>query len=448
MKACVWKGPHDVRIEEVPEPSLINDTDAIMKVQTAAICGTDLHAYHGQVPGFESGIVMGHEFMGTVKQVGSKVSTIHAGDRVIASDITACGSCWYCRQGLHWNCASRSLFGYGPAFGESLAGGQAEYVRIPHADTVLIPVPSDLADDRVLFLGDILSTGFLCALNGGVKPGDVVAVIGSGPVGVLTQMSARVQGAAKVFAIDRLPDRLAMAEKFGSVPINFEEQDPKTVVDAATQGRGADVALEAVGGKEPLDSALRVVRPHGTVSIVGVHLEDNYPFSAIDGFVRELTVRFGVGDPMRLASQILPLIENEVIHPDKIITHRLGLDDVPEGYRLFNDRKAFKVLVNESWSFIEMIRQGGYRDASGVTGNGINSPLKWPPLFHCLRNSPASGISSWCPNPEKNRPEAFLYYFRVTLISHWAPLLSQQSILCRDALKTMALSVAARRERA
>jgi threonine dehydrogenase-like Zn-dependent dehydrogenase len=286
--------------------------------------------------------------MGIVEQVGSKVSAIHTGDRVIASDITACGSCWYCRQGLHWNCASRSLFGYGPAFGESLAGGQSEYVRIPYADTVLIPVPSDLSDDKVLFLGDILSTGFLCASNGGVKPGDVVAVIGSGPVGVLTQMSAFIQGAAKVFAIDRLPERLAVAERFGSVPINFEKNDPRAIIESATKGRGADVALEAVGGKEPLDSALRVVRPHGTVSIVGVHLEDNYPFSAIDGFVRELTMRFGVGDPMRLASQILPLIENEVIQPERIISHRITLNDVPEGYRLFNDRQAFKILVEVS----------------------------------------------------------------------------------------------------
>ncbi len=346
MKACVWNGAQDVRIEEVPEPTIIKDTDAILKVQTAAICGTDLHAYHGQVPGFQSGIVLGHEFMGTVEQVGSKVSTIHVGDRAIASDITACGSCWYCRQGLHWNCASRSLFGYGSAFGESLAGGQAEYVRIPYADTVLIPLTSSLPDDRVLFLGDILSTGFLCALNGGVKPGDVVAVVGSGPVGLFAQMSARVQGAAKVFAIDRVPDRLAVAEKFGSIAINFEKHDPKEVIAAATSGRGADVALEAVGGKEPLDSALQVVRPHGTVSIVGVHMLDNYPLSTFDAFVRELTIRFGVGDPMRLAAQILPLIENEVIHPDKIISHRMDLQDIAEGYRLFNERKAFKVLIN------------------------------------------------------------------------------------------------------
>lgn len=348
VKACVWYGPQDVRVKEVPEPRLVYDTDAIVKVRTAAICGTDLHAYHGEVPGFERGIVLGHEFMGTVEEVGSKVCAIKPGDRVIASDITACGTCWYCRQGQHWNCPSRSLFGYGPAFGESLPGGQAEYVRIPYADTVLIPVPPHLPDERVLFLGDILSTGFLCALNGGVKPGDFVAVVGCGPVGVLAQMSARVQGAARVYGIDRIPDRLAMAERFGSVPVNVEEVDPKEVIAGDTFGRGADVALEAVGGKGPLDTALAVLRPHGTVSIVGVHLEDNYPFSAIDAFVRELTVRFGVGDPIRLASQILPLIDQEIIHPEKIITHRMSLDDVPEGYRLFNDRKAFKVVVHVS----------------------------------------------------------------------------------------------------
>ena len=345
MKAAVWHGPRDIRIDEVPNPRLQSDTDAIINVSRAAICGTDLHAYHGEVPGFEPGIVMGHEFMGTVADVGSKVTTLKVGDRVVASDITACGTCWYCRQGQHWNCPKRSLFGYGPAFGESLAGGQAEQVRIPFADTVLIPVPPSLPDEQVLFLGDILTTGYLCALNGGVKPGDLVAVVGCGPVGIFAQMAARVMGAARVYGIDRISDRLAMAERFGSVPINFETKDPKDVIWADSNGRGADVALEAVGGKDPLDTAIRVIRPHGTVSIVGVHLEENYPFSAVDGFVRELTVRFGVGDPIRLAAQILPLIEQQVLQPQQIITHRISLDEVPEGYRIFNERKAFKVVV-------------------------------------------------------------------------------------------------------
>ncbi len=345
MKAAVWHGPRDIRVEDVASPQLLADTDAILNVSTAAICGTDLHAYHGEVPGFEPGIVMGHEFMGTVAEVGSKVATLAVGDRVVASDITACGTCWYCRQGQHWNCPRRSLFGYGPAFGESLGGGQAEQVRIPFADTVLIRVPSALPDERVLFLGDILTTGYLCALNGGVKPGDVVAVVGCGPVGIFAQMAARVQGAARVYGIDRIPERLAMAERFGSVAINFEQQDPKAVIAAGTDQRGADVALEAVGGKAPLDTAVGVVRPHGTVSIVGVHLEDNYPLNALDGFVRELTIRFGVGDPMRLAAQILPLIAHDVLHPEQIITHRISLGDVPEGYRLFNERQAFKVVV-------------------------------------------------------------------------------------------------------
>lgn len=346
MKAAVWHGPRDIRIDDVPEPTLKNDTDAIVRVTTGAICGTDLHAYHGEVPGFEPGIVMGHEFMGIVTEVGSKVSTIRVGDRVIASDITACGTCWYCRQGQHWNCASRSLFGYGPAFGESLSGGQAELVRIPFADTVLIPMPTTLPDERVLFLGDILTTGFLCGLNGGIKPGDFVAVVGCGPVGMLAQMSAKVMGAARVYGIDSVPERLEMAQRFGSVPINFQEKDPKTVIASDTDGRGADVALEAVGGKAPLDTAIRVVRPHGTVSIVGVHLENDYPLSAIDGFARELTIRFGVGDPIRYATQILPLIEQNVLQPDKIITHHMPLQEVPEGYRIFNDREAFKIIIN------------------------------------------------------------------------------------------------------
>lgn len=348
MKATVWHGERDVRIEEVPDPTLVAETDALLRVTTAAICGTDLHAYHGQVPGFTPGIILGHEFMGVVERVGSAVTKVKPGDRVVASDIIACGRCWYCQRGQHWNCPERTLFGYGPAFGPSVAGGQAQLVRVPHADTVLIPVPPDLRDEQVLFVGDILTTGYLCALNGGIRPGDTVAVVGCGPVGLFAQRAAQLLGAARVFGIDQVASRLELARRIGSVPVDFRETDPRTAVMNATDGRGADVVLEAVGGAGPLDTAWAVVRPHGTISIVGVHLEDRYPFPATDAFVRELTVRFAVGDPMTYARDLIPLIQSGAIDPPMIVSHRIGLDDVPEGYRLFDRRDATKILVHVS----------------------------------------------------------------------------------------------------
>lgn len=342
----MWYGPYDVRVvDDLPLPEARGPRDAVVRVTRTAICGTDLHPYRGEIPSFRPATVMGHEFTGIVEEVGAAIRHVLPGNRVLASDVIACGECWFCQRGWHYQCKYVALFGYGTVVGSTyVPGGQAEYVRIPYADVVLSRIPDVLSDEQALFVGDILTTGYTCASEGRVSPGDTVAVVGCGPVGLFALMAAYLMGADRVLAIDPDPRRRAFAADQGGHSLAPGE-DLVTRVRELTGGRGADVALEAVGSDAALRTALDVVRPKGTVCAVGAHHSEAMPFSSAMAFNRELTVRFTVGDPIRSRDELISFVEAGRLDPTSIISHRLPLSQATEGYRLFDRGEATKVVL-------------------------------------------------------------------------------------------------------
>ncbi len=347
MKGVVWRGArHVVLADDLPEPTIRHDGDAVVAVTRSAICGTDLHPYRGEIPGFREGTVLGHEFVGVVSDIGPGVSSVRPGDRVLASDVIACGSCWWCRQGWHYQCESVSLFGYGEVVGEYVPGGQAEQVRVPFADIVLSPIPEALSDERALFVGDVLTTGFTAADEAGIRPGDVVAVVGCGPVGVFAAMSALHLGARRVLAVDPDPARRAAAEcECRGDATGVHPDRLAAAVREATAGRGADVVLEAVGTDAALACAIETVRPRGTVVAVGAHHSPAFPLHTGMAFGRELTLRFAVGDPIATRDRLMPILVAGELDPTGIVSHRLPLDEAVAGYDLFDRREATKVVL-------------------------------------------------------------------------------------------------------
>jgi 2-desacetyl-2-hydroxyethyl bacteriochlorophyllide A dehydrogenase len=337
-------GAGDIRVEEAPEPKLQAATDALVRVTKSAICGTDLHPYRGHLPGFPQGTILGHEFTGIVTEVGDGVSSYEPGDRVLISDVVADGTCWYCRRGWHYHCANRTIFGYADVCGWDLPGGQADLVRVPYADTVLLPIPDALSDEQVLFAGDILSTSYLCALNGAIENADTVAVIGCGPVGILAQMCAWLFGPAQIVGLDLVPERLKLAQSVGSIPIDSRD-DPASAIRGLTDGRGADVVLECVGGADPLNLALQLVRPHGTISVVGAHFEETFAWPAAWAFDKEITLRNGAGNPLAHGRLLIELVRRGRLDPTVIVSHRMPIEQAAEAYALFDARKASKVIL-------------------------------------------------------------------------------------------------------
>jgi threonine dehydrogenase-like Zn-dependent dehydrogenase len=344
MKGVVWHGPYDIRVESLPLPQIQAPHDAIVRVTRTAICGTDLHPYRGEIEDFQRATVMGHEFTGVVEELGPAVTRFQRGDRVLASDIIACGACWYCWRGWHYQCQEVSLFGYGNVVGAYVPGGQAEYVRVPFADTVLSPILPPLTDEQALFIGDILTTGYTCAVESQLQPGDTVAVVGCGPVGLFAAMSAYLLGASRVLAIDPDPRRCAAAEQIGGWAL-VPDDDLEERVRSLSGGRGVDVVLEAVGSEQALTTALAIVRPKGVISAVGAHHAMAMPFPTKTAFGRELTLRFSVGDPIRWREPLTALVAAGRLDPTRIISHRLSLAAATEGYRLFDRREATKVVL-------------------------------------------------------------------------------------------------------
>ncbi|HEV7863635.1 MAG TPA: alcohol dehydrogenase catalytic domain-containing protein [Acidimicrobiia bacterium] len=343
MRAIVYAGPGRVAVEEVPDPRLEEPHDALVRVSLSAICGTDLHFVHGQAD-MEPGTVLGHEFVGDVIAVGSAVRGLRAGERVLGSDFTACGACWWCRRGDHWECPERQFFGTGTAFGKALAGAQAEIVRVPQASTVLCPLPPGCAPERAIFVGDSLATGFAAAERGGVSPGDTVVIMGGGAVGQMASLACQAVGAAVVIVVDLVDDRRALAAAQGALSATPEEVEP--LVRRLTAGRGADVAVDAVGGARVLDAALTLVRPRGTVVSVGAHFDASFALPVRRAFAEELTVTFAIGDAMRLRDRLLPLVATGVIDPTVVVTERVGLSDVPAAYERFARHEAVKILIH------------------------------------------------------------------------------------------------------
>ena len=384
MKANCWYDTNDLRVEDVPDPSIINPRDAIVRVTATAICGSDLHLYDGYVPTMEKGDILGHEFMGEVMEVGSSVTNLKPGDRVVVPFPIACGECFFCKKELYSLCENsnpnaaiaQKLWGHSPAgiFGYShmlggYAGGQAEYVRVPFADVGPIKVPEQLSDEKVLFLSDIFPTGYMAAENCQIQQGDTVAVWGCGPVGQFAIKSAFLLGAGRVIAIDRFPERLRMAQESGAEVLNYEEVDIYESLMEMTGGLGPDSCIDAVGMEAHApgvsgvwDRAKQAVmletdRPHalreaimscrkgGTVSVPGVYggFVDHIPFGSVMN--KGLTLKTGQTHVQHYMQPLLERIEQGQIDPSFVITHELPLADAPKGYDMFKHKQDECVKV-------------------------------------------------------------------------------------------------------
>ncbi|HYD10024.1 MAG TPA: zinc-dependent alcohol dehydrogenase, partial [Acidimicrobiales bacterium] len=379
MRAAVWAGKNSVEVVDVPDPSILSERDCIVEVTSTAICGSDLHLYGGFIPTMEKGDVLGHEFMGRVVEVGTGVSNLQVGDRVVVPFPISCGACNQCTRGYFSTCENSNpnaamaeeMFGFPAAgiFGYShltggYAGGQAQYVRVPFADVGPLKIESDLSDEQVLFLSDIFPTGFMGAELCDIETTDVVAVWGAGPVGQLAAASARLLGAHRVVVIDRFPDRLAMAERQGIEVINYEEVDVNSALKDLTAGRGPDKCIEAVGleahhgnmainAYDRLKQAVKseTERPHairqaitccrsgGTVAVMGAYggFMDKFPIGALMN--RSLTIKTGQAHVQRYMQPLLDRIEGGEIDPSFIITHTLPLDEAPGAYEMFRDKQ-------------------------------------------------------------------------------------------------------------
>lgn len=333
-----------IRLEEVDVPELVEPTDAIVRVTHAAICGTDLHAAHGKIPGLEEGNVCGHEFAGEVVAVGDALVETEVGDRVVASMFSACGRCPACLRLEHRSCPYLGMFGMGLMFGD-LPGGQAEYVRVPFADMTLTTIPDDVSTDDALLLADILPTAWSALEGSQVRIGDTVAVIGAGPLGQLVAMCAPLLGAGQVIAIDLDSARLDQVKALGALPVNPDDGDPVDAVYDVTNNQGADLVIEAVGNAGALKTAFEVARMAGSVTLVGSLIDEEFPLTAGEVFVRGLTIRPVLGDPLRHSDRLLRLIQAGRLTPSSVLSHHLPLREAVRGYELFESREATKVVL-------------------------------------------------------------------------------------------------------
>jgi 2-desacetyl-2-hydroxyethyl bacteriochlorophyllide A dehydrogenase len=334
MRALTYHAPGDLRIESVEDPRIQAPTDVLVAVRLAAICGSDLHVWHGRETGLDAGTVMGHEFVGQVVETGGEVKTIRRGDRVASPFTTSCGVCFYCMGGLPARCARGQLFGWVER-GAGLHGGQAELVRVPLADTTLLTLPETLPDQPAILLGDVLATGYHCAVMGGVGPGTVTVVVGCGAVGLMAVLAARELGAEPVYAVDAVPDRLALARQLGAETLPPGSAEALDLLRGATGGRGADAVLEAVGSSDASLLAFDLVRPGGVISAVGVHHEAAFPFSPGRAYDKNLTYRIGRCPARHYMDRLVPLAERRQTALGALFTHRLPLAEAPAAYRMF-----------------------------------------------------------------------------------------------------------------
>ena len=344
MRAVVYRDVGRVEVSEVPDPEIVDPADAIVRVGIAAICGSDLHFFHGKAP-LEPGETIGHEAVGVVETVGPEVRRVAPGDRVVVSFVIACGDCWFCLNGQTQLCEDFRNLGAG-IFGGSLGGAQAELVRVPVADVNLLPVPDEVQEERALFVGDILTTGVYAAGIAGISPGDTVAVVGAGPVGFFAIQAARAGGAGEVLALDLEPERLVLAERVGAVPIDVRARNAQTAVDERTGGRGADVVIDAVGSAPAFERALDVARRGGMVVVVGMYTSEVIPAQIGVWWTRAITVRFaGICPVHAWWERAIDAVRTGEIDPAPLVSHRLSLEDAALGYELFDTRRATKVLL-------------------------------------------------------------------------------------------------------
>jgi threonine dehydrogenase-like Zn-dependent dehydrogenase len=343
MKALTYQGEGDVKVVDVPKPSVKDSGDALVKVTLGAVCGSDLHILHGHTP-MNTGAILGHEFVGVVEEVGSEVKRFKPGDRVVSSFFTSCGQCVLCRKGWFNQCTSKATFGHGEYFG-GLGGGQSEYVVVPLAQHSMEPIPEGMTDEQAIFVGDILATGYFAAERAEIKPGDVVAVVGAGPVGLMATMCAQLFGPARTFVIDMVDSRLEVAQELGGIPINAKEVHPVEAIKAQTGGIGADSSIEAVGLLTAVDTAIQCVRGGGTISMVGVPSAVQGDFPYLHMWMKSLTFRAGWCNVQAYMRPLLDLIAAGRLKPETIISHRMRLDDAEEAYRMFDAREATKIVL-------------------------------------------------------------------------------------------------------
>jgi alcohol dehydrogenase len=349
MKALVYHGPGAKAWEEVPNPVILQPTDAIVRVDTTTICGTDLHILKGDVAAVTDGRVLGHEGVGTITEIGSAVSTLAVGDRVIISCVSACGTCSYCHQGLYAHClADEGASGIGWIFGHLIDGTQAEQVRVPFADNSLYRVPEGVDDEAALMLSDILPTGFEIGVRyGRVKPGDVVAVVGAGPVGLAAMMTAALYGPSRVIALDLDSGRLKLAREFGATDaVNSGDADWRDQVLALTDGLGVDVAIEAVGVPATFEACTKIVRPGGSVANVGVHGRSvDLPLQ--DLWIMDLSITMGLVSTST-TPMLLKLVAQHKLAAERFVTHRFTFDQILDAYDTFGraaETGALKVAI-------------------------------------------------------------------------------------------------------
>jgi threonine dehydrogenase-like Zn-dependent dehydrogenase len=346
MKALTFRGRQTVAYESIPDPVLLKPTDVVVKVKVCAICGSDLHVYQERERGIDPGTAMGHEFCGEITEVGKAVKNFRVGDRVMSPFTTNCGSCYYCTIGLTCRCEQGQLFGWREQ-DTGLHGGQAEYVRVPLADSTLMHIPDDVSWEEGLMLGDIIATGFYCARQAEIKPEGTYTIIGCGPVGLMSVLGAREYGAEKIFAIDTVPERLAKAKAFGAQVIDAGKGNPAQVIRDYTQGRGADAVLEVVGSTSANRLAFEILRPGGILSSVGVCTDAHLAFSPLEAYNKNVTYKTGRCPARFMMEQLVPVIQQKKYDFTSIITHRLPLQQGPHGYDIFANKKenCLKVLL-------------------------------------------------------------------------------------------------------
>ncbi len=345
MRAVVLQGERSVAVEDVPDPVLPGPDGAVVRVSHTAICGSDLHLYHGVMA--VAGVRLGHEFVGTVEEIGADVRRLRPGDRVLVAGVIGCGHCPPCLARDPVLCHSGwKVFGTGP----DLHGGQAEAAAVPAADVFALPIPDGVTADQAVLLTDILPTGYLGAQRADIAPGSTVAVIGLGPVGVFALQCAQLFGPARVFAVDMVPERLARAEQLGAEPVDASDGATVATILDRTGGRGADSVIEAVGADETVTDALFSCATGGTVSVIGVNFATAFPFPMIVAFGRRLTFRATIASVPSAWTALIPLIASGRLHPEDVFTHRMGLSDAAEGYRVFDAREdgVLKVLLDPS----------------------------------------------------------------------------------------------------
>ncbi|MDQ6774899.1 MAG: alcohol dehydrogenase catalytic domain-containing protein [Actinomycetota bacterium] len=342
MRAVTFQSPGQVSVEDRPEPEPQGRDDAIVQIEASGICGSDLHIYRGRVS-VEPGFTIGHEFVGTVVAAGEGVTRVSVRDRVLGCFHTACGSCFFCLRGAYHKCDHARTFGHGAALG-SLPGTQAEQALVPNANMTLRRVPDGMSSEVALFAGDVMGTGYHAVQECGVRPGDSVAVLGLGPVGLCAVQVAIAAGAAPVIAIDGVAARLKVAEVFGAIPVHLTEQGPRDVVKRETEGRGVDAAIDAVGHPDALDLAIRVTRKAGTVNAVGVYAERCEVHMGLV-WIKAITLKAGPANVIGHVDRVLGMLAAGVLDPQPLVTHHLPLDDAPEAYAIYDRREALKIVL-------------------------------------------------------------------------------------------------------